>query len=307
MRNGQLRRASWTAGWLALVSLGACTSDPEVHTCVVQEDCPASLSCLQQVCESIALPQVTLLNPEDDQVYPWNGDGSAHTELLTIVAADLVLRPKAESSARVVGDGYLVVFVDEVEVATIDSGDLQAGVQVEVSFDDTPGVHRLRVQARLNDGTDYDNGEGSARSLLWVDDGREHVALRQPWPGDAFSLDSQLIDAEVVAMPGGAVTIAPPSTEQQIGHVHYDAEPFDLCLMEPQCVVGYNGVVPSNEDAFGPVLLPRSEAGMVALTVLVTHHYHTPYFYDDEMGIERQVYSSIQIERTDTVVTPPRP
>lgn len=300
MHLSELRHASWTTGLLAVLSLAACTNESEVHTCVVQEDCPASLSCLQQVCEEITLPRVEILSPEDGLIYPWKDDGTAHTEVISISATDLILRPKAESSERVLGEGHLVVFVDEVEVATIDSGELSGGVAVEVTVEDSPGVHRLRVQARLNDGTDYDNREGSARNLIWVDDGLEHAALRVPWPGDAFSLEQQLIDAEVDVLSGGAITIGSSSTGQQHVHVFYDAEPFDLCIMDPLCLVSYVGDVPNDGDEFGPVLLLESDVGQDSLTVLVTNADHTPYTYTDGLGMERFVHSSIEIVRTDT-------
>jgi hypothetical protein len=298
----ELRHASWALGSLALLSLGACKEDPEVYTCVVQEDCPASLSCLQQVCEAIALPRVEILNPEDGLIYPWMNDGAAHTEVLSIVATDLTLRPKAETSERVVGEGYLVVFVDEVEVATIDTGDLSGGIQMDIAFEDSPGVHRLRVQARLNDGTDYDNREGSARNLIWVDDGLEHVALRVPWPGEAFSLESQLIEGEVDVMGGGPIVIGAPNTGLQSTHVFLDSEPFDMCIMDQLCFLSYEGIVPSSEYEFGPILLHESDPATVSLTVAVVNSDHTLYVYTDGMGMQRYVHSSIEIERTDNFV-----
>lgn len=283
---------------LALLVLGGCTTETEVQTCAVQADCPASLSCLQGVCEAIPLPQVEILSPEDGMIYPWMDDGSVHTETLNIRASDLVLRSMAESSERVLGEGHLVVFVDEVEVATIDAGDAAGGLQLEVTFADSPGVHRVRVQARLNDGTDYDHPDGSARNLIWVDDGHEHVALRVPWPGDTFSLEEQLVDVEVAVM-NGAITIGPPSSGQQNAKVYHDALPFDMCLTDPGCLNSCNGIVPSDDDEFGPLLLPESDGGTETLTALVNNSDYTVYTYVDEMGMEQVVYSSIEILRSD--------
>jgi hypothetical protein len=297
MHVASLRFAAWTIASLALLSLEACANEEVVHTCVVQEDCPASLSCLQQVCESITLPHVQVRNPEDGLIYPWNNDGMGHTQIVDIRASDLVLRPLAESSERVLGEGHLVVFVDEVEVATIDSGDLSEGVQVEITIDDTPGVHRLRVQARLNDGTDYDNREGSVRNLMWVDDGRPHVALRLPWPGDAFSHDEQIIDGDVAAI-GDGISIGSNSGQQHT-FIFYDSEPFDECLMNRVCFLSYVGVVPNDEDPYGPIWLEESAANTGTLTVQVMNFDHTPYMYTDEMGMQQRVHSSIEIVRTD--------
>lgn len=300
-------RCARTFGLLALLSLGACTTEPEVHTCEVQEDCPASTFCLQQVCETTPLPSVHINNPEDEIPYPWKNDGTAHTVMLDIVASNLTLRPLAESSERVVGEGHLVVFVDEVEVATIESGDVQGGVQMEITVEDTPGAHRLRVQARLNDGSDYDNEDGSARNIMWVDDGLQHVALREPWPGDEFSLEAQTFNAEIAVL-GDEIAIGPPTSGLQHVNVYVDAdEPFEDCIVEPTCFFDYEGIVPADDDPFGPVYMPESAAGPATLTVVVMNSDHTLYTYMDEMGMERSVYSSIQIERTDEVMTPSNP
>jgi hypothetical protein len=241
------------------------------------------------VCEAIELPRIQILNPEDEEKYPF---GSEHNDILSVSGTNLTLRARAASSEAVPGEGHLVVFVDEVEVAVIDSGDISAGVQTAITIPDTPGAHRVRVQVRLNDGTDYDNEDASARNLVWVDDGREHVALRKPWPGEVFGLESGLIDAEVATL--GGIEIGPPNTGKEHVHVYYDAV-FPGCLTDPVCDAGYNGVVPSNDDTFGPVLLPASAAGMVTLTAVVAEAGHTTYV--DDMG--DRVFSQIQILRSD--------
>lgn len=281
----------------SLVSLaiaGCLTNTPDptlggIYACVEDIDCPETLSCLQQVCEAIELPKLNIVNPEDEEEYPF---GSAHTDILTVSGTNLTLRGLAASSAAVPGEGHVIVFVDEEQVAVIDSGDLSAGVQVSIEIPDTPGAHRIRVQARLNDGTDYDNETASDRTLVWVDDGREHVALLKPWPGDVFGLDSQLIEAEVATL--GGISIGAPNTGTQHVHIYYDAL-FPACLTDPACDAGYNGVVPSNDDSFGPVLLPASAAGMVTLTAVVAEFDHTTYV--DDMG--DRVFSQIQILRSD--------
>jgi hypothetical protein len=300
MNLSDVRHASWTVGLLALLSLAACGPEESViHTCVVQADCPASLSCLQQVCESVTLPNVQILSPEDGLTLPWMDDGAEHIATLSITATDLILRPLAESNEKVIGEGHLVVFVDEVEVATIDEGDLSGGVALEIAIADTPGVHRLRVQARLNDGSVYDNLEGSDRKLMWVDDGLEHVALRTPWPGDAFPLESLLINAEVAVMGDSAITIGPPASGNKHVHVFYDeGEPFTDCITNQICFLSYEGLVPSDSDEFGPVAFPPAAAGMARLTAIVMNADHTAYTYTDGMGTEQYVYSSFTIERS---------
>jgi hypothetical protein len=271
---------------VALCVSGCLTNVPEpdiggVYACVTQEDCPGSQSCLQQTCETITLPIIKILSPEDGQAFPF---GEPHELVLSISATDLVLRPRAESNEAVPGEGHLVVWIDEVEAATIDSGDLSGGVQMAIQVADVAGAHRIRVQARLNDGTNYDNEDALVRNIIWVDDGREHVALRKPWPGDTFTLDSQTIDAEVAIMDDSTIEIGPPNTGVQHVHVFYD-ESFPSCLDDPLCFAAYEGIVPSNEDSFGPVLLPASGAGKVKLTAFVMVSDHTLYTYPDPLFV----------------------
>jgi hypothetical protein len=285
---------------VCLAGLSGCLTnvpDPElggVYACVAQEDCPGTQSCLQQTCEAIELPNVQILSPEDGQPFTF---GEPHNLILSISATNLVLRPLAESNEAVPGEGHLVVFVDEQPPLTVDTGDLSGGVQMEISVEDIPGVHRLRVQARLNDGTNYDNETADARNLIWVDDGREHVALRKPWPGDTFTLDSQLIDAEVAVMDDSGITIGPPNTGVQHVHVFYDEtlQSFPACIADSLCFQAYEGIVPSNDDTFGPVLLPAAGAGPVSLVAVIMDFEHFIYL---ENGTD-PIYSSIDILRSN--------
>lgn len=282
---------------LCVGAAGCLTNEPDpnqggIYACVDDEDCPGEQSCLQGTCETIPLPAIQILNPEDEKPFTMGDGTGSHPEILSVSGTDLILRPLAESSEAVPGEGHLVVFVDEVEVATIDSGDISAGVQTEIQIPDTAGVHRIRVVARLNDGTNYDNDTADARNLVWVDDGRQHVALRTPWPGQVFSLESQLVDAEVATF-GGIQIGTPSETTRQHVHVYYGDE-FPECLDEPVCEAGYTGVVPSNEDMFGPFIMPDSAATMVTLTAVVADFDHTTYA--DPMG--DPVFSQIEVRRS---------
>ncbi|KIG16549.1 hypothetical protein DB30_04320 [Enhygromyxa salina] len=284
-------------GLLACISLAGCltnTPDPAtggIYACVDDLDCPGEQECLQKVCEAVKLPVLQIQNPESEEKYLF---GNANTDILSVSGANLILRSRSASNEPVPGEGHLVVFINGQEAAVIDSGDISAGVLANIDIPNTPGAHRIVVQARLNDGTDYDNETAQARRIVWVDDGREHVALRKPWPGDVFGLDSQVIEAEVVTL--GGIEIGPPQTMREHVHVYYDA-PFPGCLIDnPMCEVGYNGVVPSDEDAFGPVLLPASSAGMVSLTAVVATFDHLTY--EDDLG--EPVFSApIMILRSD--------
>lgn len=308
-------RKNWLL--LSLVGLSGCltnTPDPGlggVYVCAAQEDCPAGLSCLQQVCEAIELPHIEILNPEDGFAYDF-ALAADHPEFLSISAINFTLRPLAESNDKVPGEGHLVVFVDGEEVTKVDSGDLSGGVQVPITIPNVPGVHRIHVQARLNDGTNYDNDDAVARTMIWVDDGRKHVAIRLPWPGDTFPLDEQLINAEVAVFdpsPTNKITIGPPNTGVQHVHMFYD-ESFPECIETPMCFVSYEGIVPSDEDDFGPVLLPSAGAGPVSLTAVVMVFDHTLYEYPDPLFVPDPgdpdapapnipIFSSIEIQRTN--------
>lgn len=284
---------------LALAVSGCLTNTPDpalggVYACVTQEDCPGTQSCLQQVCEAIELPMVNIFSPEEEEAYAFV-EGATLTEILSVSATNLAVRGLSESSDAVPGEGHVVVYVDEVLVATLDSGNLSSGVQADIEIPNTPGVHRVRVQARLNDGTDYDNPEASARRIIWVDDGNQHVALRKPWPGDKFPLAQQLIDAEVAVFdPSGLITIGPPNSDLFHVHVFYD-EPFPSCMSDPPCLARYNGIVPDNTNDFGPVSLPDSASGPATLTALIMESDHTMFEVSENVGI----FSQIEILRTD--------
>jgi hypothetical protein len=278
---------------LSCVSLAGClTNAPDptlggVYACSEDIDCPEGLFCLTKVCEVGELPVVQILNPEREEKYPF---GNANSDILSVSGENLILRSLSASKDAVLGEGHLVVMVDGVEVATLDEGDLSAGVLAPIQIPDAPGVHRISVQVRFNDGTNYDNETAQARRIVWVDDGREHVALRKPWPGDVYGLESQVIEAEVVTL---GIKIGPPETMDEHVHVYYDAS-FPGCFLEPICEVGYNGVVPSDADAFGPVLLPDSAAGDATLTAVVAQFDHTSY--EDDMG-ERVFSQPVKIVR----------
>ena len=285
------------AGFAALGS--ACLTnapDPNaggIYSCVDSSECPGTQSCLQGTCETITLPVVKILNPEDGDDFDYQGGGMDQTINISVNATDFILRPRSQSTEAVPGEGHLVFFLDEVEVGVIDSGDLGGGVQLQmVPLPDVPGVHRIRVQARFNDGTDYDNEGAAPRNLIWVDDGNEHIAFRSPWPGEVFSLESQQVNAEIAAF-GGIVIDEPGSGEEHV-HVYYD-EAFPACLDDMACEDRYSGVVPSNEDIFGPVIFPESGATMVTLTALTRQSNHDRYL--DPNGLP--VIAQIQVLRSN--------
>ena len=273
-------------------TLSACLAEPDpeaagVYACEISLDCPGVQNCLQGTCEMAELPRVEILSPEDGDAL---GHGREHTINISIATTDLALRSLDESDQAVPGEGHLVVFVDEQEVGVIDRGDAGEVVQLSASVADEPGAHRIRVQARLNDGTDYDNPEASPRTLIWVDDDRPHLAFRSPWPGERFELEAQEIEVEVAVF--GGLSIGPPSSGDEHVHVYYD-QLFPDCLDDRSCEDGHNGVVPSPEDPFGPMIIPSESAGEVTLTALVRNSDHSRYL-DDE---GEAVWSQVQVLR----------
>jgi hypothetical protein len=293
-----MRKINLVPCLLALCVSACLTNVPEpdiggIYACEVQEDCPGSQICLQKTCETIELPAIQIMNPEDGKDYTF-GMGP-HQELLTIVGNNLTLRPLAESNDAVPGEGHLVVFVDGEQVAMIDTGDLTGGVPMAITIPDEPGVHRIHVQARLNDETNYDTEGAVARTLVWVADGNKHVALRVPWPGDEFPLDAMPLNAEVAVFPADAVAIGPPMTGLNHVHVYY-SRTFPDCLEDFMCYNDYEGVVPEDDNDFGPVFLPSAGAGPATLTAVIMLADHDIY-YDPVTMLP--VYSSIDILRTN--------
>jgi hypothetical protein len=274
-----------------VLSMGCFTAelDPDrsgAFTCTEDADCPEALACLNALCErSEVLPLLEIRLPEViQQSFPDAAGSPVHDGVLDIiVAGNFNLVAQSESDEHESGSGHIAVFLDQDEIAVIEAGALSGGIAISPPFDPVPGPHRLAVQARRNDGLDYDNESAMTTRLFFVDDGEPHVAISSPWPGTEFGLEAEQIDVEVAAIN---FDIAPPGgdLEQQNrrGHVHiyYDAD-FPECAEDSLCDNGYFIVSDANPSdgrlATGRGTIPDSAAGVARITAVLRHINHLPY------------------------------
>lgn len=229
-------------------STSTTTGDPVVP-CNDDMPCPGEMVCLVEQCADEA-PEVEIVTPEAEAKLAWNA-GAPVPVSVTVKATGLTLVDPATDPDSKRGQGQIAVLLDGVEVALVSSGDAAAGVPVELTADAVAGGHRLRIEARLSDGTQYDNPGASARSLFWLDDGKPHVAFVTPVPGDTYSIRAQKVDVEIAAINFDFVPASAEAQPGEVGfaHVIEDVD-FPECAADPMCLAGYIvAVVPKSGPA----------------------------------------------------------
>jgi hypothetical protein len=261
-------------------STGTSTTGDPVVPCSDDMPCPGEMVCLVEQCADAA-PEVEIVTPEAEAKLQWSADAAVPVTV-TVRATGLTLVDPTTDPNSKRGQGQIAVLLDGVEVALVSSGDAEAGVPVEVSAAAVAGAHRLRIEARLSDGTEYDNPGASARSLFWLDDGEPHVAFVTPVPGDTYSIRAQKVDVEVAAINFDFV---PASAEAQAGdvgfaHVIEDVE-FPDCAADPMCLAGYIvAVVPTTgpaSSASGTMNISNSGVGKGYFVVHLVKSNHDLY------------------------------
>jgi hypothetical protein len=297
------------------ISLGAATAcsvtdvDPApsgVFPCDTADDCPSGQSCVIGSCFEGDPPTVTIVRPEDEQPFLWESDVATTMVMVSISGSDFDLVDESDSEPEF-GQGYVVLFVDDTEAAKITTGNLSAGVSVVVNVNNTPGVHRLRAEARFSDGRTYDNLSATSRRLYWLDDGFPHVGFKSPFPNDAFALPEHetlftLAVLNFVLLPQFATP-----TQEASGHAHllYNKS-FPACGDDPTCVGDYTNVLDPEQgptsNANVTVTLPAAvEGAPTTLSLLLARPDHS-HFTDAN---DSSVWDTIPIQRRDIPVPPP--
>lgn len=277
-----------------------------VFVCATNEDCPSEQQCLVQRCESVPAPRVEIRFPEATDIVAVVVPGTAPTMMTLQVSVggnDLVLVDPLVGRDPVAGEGFVELWVDGEAVAELTSGDLVAGVVHEVELLATPGAHRIAAVARRADGAAYDNDEAVGTRVVWVDDGRPHVAVTSPWPGEVFAVNEVEIPITIATLNFGLIPAAGVGPEPSgHAHLHYD-DPFPSCPDDPACDCCYVAVA-SPKVADLPlegflrtqtqtVVLPASGSGAGEVTALLRTPHHTVY-----VGVDGQhVYDSVTIQR----------
>lgn len=281
-----------------------------VFACESAADCPEGTLCDNAVCESAEdLPTLEVRSPEDQQTFDFdrfNADGRINVR----IAGDMELVSADAMEPHVSGQGHVVVFVDGEKEAVIDEGNLSAGVALDALIERTPGLHRIVAQARRNDGLDYEFEGAQATGLFWLDDGKPHVALVSPWPGETFPPGATDVEFAVATLNFDVIAAGANETVPGRGHVHvhYDDE-FPACVQDDFCDTSHFLVLDRLEGdlARGQAILQEDDPGEVQLTAILRNIDHSPYldpFPTQDMPPPQDitgsiVYDSITITRAE--------
>ncbi|MCH9685165.1 MAG: hypothetical protein K0V04_27255 [Deltaproteobacteria bacterium] len=280
----------------------------------IDSSCPSGMSCVNDHCEDEeALPSLAVLSPEDQLVLETSAtvQGGADPFALSIrVQGSLTLVSATSGAEHVFGEGHVAVFIDNEEQAIIDEGGISSSTPVEIEItNNVPGPHRIALQARRNDGVDYDNEGAFATRLFWLENElevglRPFVAIKSPWPHTAFSTDDEDIEVELITRN---FTLVPPNTMQADStghsHIYYDT-PWPDCVLQPDgCDKDYLGVVGAdgNRTQF---TAPASGDETATITAVLRHVDHFPYGFPfecdpaTEVNLCQPIFDEVTINRT---------
>ena len=247
--------------------------------CETPADCPAHQSCVDGTCWDQTGPSIQVLTPAEEQAFEFQWGIDTRPTTLVVVGEGLRLEPPDGTSEP--GAGHLVVEVDGEEVATVEHGDLDVGVSLEVPVPPEPGAHRIVVSAYEGEHTPYANPEATMRRFFWIDDGREWVGFKAPFPGDTFSAHLHDIEVSVATLNFEMVPSEDEMTSGAAGHahLHYD-DRFPACAYFPECDSSPMAeLVPvvASTSATTFVVLPQAEPGPVELTASLRQPDHDGY------------------------------
>ncbi len=276
---------------------------PGTFACAEQNDCEDGEHCVLGFCEEAAGPRLEIRHPEAFDRLAMPDDPSLPIAIPISIGGDnLELAEPHSSGGDDFGFGYIEVVVDGEVVARVTNGNLVAGVVAEVELAAVPGAHRISAVARTSSGARYDNIESRGTRIVWIDDGRPHVAFVDPWPGDGFSLQETSAEVELAAINFTFVPfdvdVAGPHGH---AHVHHD-DPFPACASDPDCDCCYVSVVAPEQPLEGEhrtisswLQLPPASAGDGTLSVILRDNSHAPLL--DDTGAP--VWDTVAIERHD--------
>lgn len=257
------------------------------YSCESDSDCAAGQTCVLQLCTDGSTPlgpSPEVFGPELLQVFPAGGE-----VLMPIVVGGAGLELGEGGGDNVAGEGSVDVYVDDELYETLVAGTLEARVQTApLEVPNEPGLHRIEVVARQNDGSAYPNPEARAVSAFWVDDGREHIGFLRPTPntevviGRGNELQIEVVTLNFTMLNPGFVDTEDLSKPGQ-GHIHvfFDRNIPD-CL--PDCNFNYEstgfpqmGETSSRLEVEGGVIGSQTE-GTFPLEVVAQDSAHQPYY-----------------------------
>lgn len=304
-----MTRAYAAIGALALLSSGCFSAelDPDlsgVFVCESEDECSGDQVCVLQRCTAPDdLPRVELLSPTEN--IPQADFASANGALQLEVSTNLELQ--AASLEGESGVGFIEVTANG-KTQRIESED---DLTVTILFEDTAATPlRLAVQAFAEEGKPYPNPEARVQEVLFIDDGREQVALVEPWPNQRLALAQgsanftiKTVNFELMPPGGGLV-------EGQ-GHAHLyqvegaDASLPEACLIDTGCadrndlyqlLAPVEG--PTDTATAGLMLRPVSQPGPQSIVVTLQQNNHELFLMDPPGPLDRApVLDSITIQR----------
>lgn len=256
------------------------------YPCDKDSDCALGQTCVIDVCSDGTTPigpRVEILGPELLQVFPAGSDVSVP---IVVGGEGLVLQEPGGDNVR--GEGHVEVRIDGDVVETITAGDLEGRVETDPqALPAAPGLHRVQVIARQNDGTPYPNEEARIVGAFWIDDGNEHVAFLKPAPDTEIVIgESRDLEIEVVALnfalvnPGLVPTDDLAASRQGHVHVFFDRQIPD-CL--PDCNFNYEStgfpmVDPVSRLSVEGGVIGSTTPGTYPLSVVAQTSAHEPYY-----------------------------
>lgn len=291
-------------------SSSSTTGEPPPTPC--DDDMPCAEEgeiCLNELCYDGKAPTITIDSPVDQQQLPWDAANATQPVTVTVKGSGLTLVAAADNPEPVNGEGQVVLTLDNFEVAVIESGDLKAGIPIEVETDALAGAHRLRAFARLSNETPYDNPEASFGSLFWFDDGLPHVAFNSPIPGEKFPIGAQQIEVSVGVInfslsPAAAGEPLPGRTGIVLMH---EDQNFPACAEMEECRDGeaIDVLAPMVEtyEFTKAVMIHSASGAKTKLTALLARSDRSPYCIDDADPCV-PVFETITIGRMDPVEEP---
>lgn len=276
--------------WLAGAACSATELDETldgVFPCATSEDCPPESACVAGTCFHQSAPRIEIVSPEEELVIGHPGAAATMMVPISLRAEGLELARAQPGADAAFGVGYLEISVDDVPVAIVESGGSSPTVALTVEIEPEPGGHVLKAAAFFPDGTPYDNADAVARRLFWIDDGRPHVAMKEPWSQARFGTGAEQVPVEVATLNFNIAPPEPTTTHPGLGHVHFywDVD-LPACAFETGCDGSFIGIAAPEEGAVRSlsalVSLPPAPAGSGRLSAVLRRLDHTPYL--DENG-----------------------
>jgi len=279
---------------LLLASVSACYGadvDAELnatYACIVDSDCAVGHTCLSSLCTDGTAglgPAPFVQGPE--LLTPF--EAGVETMLPIVIGGEgLTLVEPGGSNAP--GEGHLEIRIDGELFATLTEGDLDGRVETEpFTIPSAPGFHRIEALALQNDGAPFPNDLSRANSGFWVNDGREHIAILRPAPGQEVHVDeSRELEVEIATLNFRLVNPQANTdrlTEPGQGHFHVF---FDTGI--PDCLPGCNSSyestgIPRPGDPDAQLVVEggigADTPGVYPLEVVAQNSAHDPYFRED--------------------------